>query len=73
MSEYYIDFVIDEDGELQLKAVGIAGSKCSVIMDKLTEDLGEVVEHRKTPEFYQTETVTEKKTVKTGGFNKKAF
>lgn len=47
-----IDVMITEDGEIKATVQGIQGSACADI-SKFLDQLGKVVEDKKTPDFYQ--------------------
>ncbi len=51
-----IEIVINADGTLESTVGGVAGPTCHELTQWL-EQLGNVVEDRSTPEFYQVETL----------------
>jgi hypothetical protein len=59
-----IEASITKTGEVQLKVKGVKGSKCVDLSKLLTDELGEVVEQKKTPEYYQREQVHQRKTTR---------
>jgi len=50
-----IEITITEDGEIQSKVKGVLGPDCEGILDFL-EELGDVVEHRRTSDYYRRQT-----------------
>jgi len=56
MAEKYIEVVINADGEIESEAKGVLGPDCEGLANWL-EELGDVVEHRHTPEYYRRQRV----------------
>ncbi len=54
-----IDIVISEDGQITGTVHGVTGPSCSDI-SKWLDSLGEVVEDKHTPDYYQTNQQTVK-------------
>ena len=50
--EWTLSIEIDANGNLKARVHGLNGPGCEDVMG-LIDDLGEVTEHRKTPEYYQ--------------------
>jgi hypothetical protein len=54
MKEEKIIVIINEDGSMELETKGIKGPVCEDALNELLEDMEEeVLETKKTPEFYQ--------------------
>ena len=53
-----IRVVIEKDGKLILKVSGKAGPQCLAVTQALEEEMGQVLERQRTPEFYQEAHVT---------------
>ena len=47
-----IDVVITDDGEVKVTVQGVQGPACEDI-SKFLDQLGDVIEDKKTPDFYQ--------------------
>jgi len=56
MPQPYIDITISEQGEIESEVQGILGPDCEGLTDFLDE-LGDVVEHRKTKDYYRAQRV----------------
>ena len=54
MAHYTITVNIDQEGNVTFEVKGIKGAGCEKVL-KPFEKLGQVVEERKTPEYYQAE------------------
>ena len=52
MQAHTIEVVITEDGEIKATVQGVAGPACEDL-SRFLDQLGEVVEDKKTPDFYQ--------------------
>jgi hypothetical protein len=52
-----IKITIDRDGKVTFEAHGIKGSQCLNLTDHLEQGLGEVIERRRTGEFYQSSSI----------------
>ena len=50
-----IEAVINLEGEVELTIKGLRGDGCEDIARALEDALGEVVERKKTPEYYQAQ------------------
>ena len=48
-----IRVVIEKDGKLTLKVSGKGGPQCLTVTQNLEEEMGEVLNRQRTPEFYQ--------------------
>ena len=48
-----IRVVIEQDGKLVFKVQGKVGPQCLMVTQALEEEMGEVVNRQRTPEFYQ--------------------
>ena len=48
-----IRVVIEKDGKLILKVSGKGGPQCITVTQHLEEEMGEVLNRQRTPEFYQ--------------------
>jgi len=48
-----IRVVIEKDGELTLKVSGKGGPQCLTATQDLEEEMGQVLNRQRTPEFYQ--------------------
>lgn len=54
MKEEKIIVIINEDGSMELETKGIKGPVCEDALNELLEDIDEeVIEKKKTPDFYQ--------------------
>jgi hypothetical protein len=49
-----IKIIIDCDGKVTFEAHGAKGSQCLNLTDHLEQGIGEVIERRKTGEYYQS-------------------
>lgn len=52
-SSHEIEIVIAPDGSIKLDIKGMKGPVCAPIIGRLAQGVGEVVEERNKPEFYQ--------------------
>jgi hypothetical protein len=52
-----IKVTIERDGKVTLQVIGRQGSKCLQVTEALEEKIGDVLDRRKTHDFYQTATV----------------
>ena len=52
-----IEIIVGTDGKIQTKVIGVAGPSCSSLSAWLDE-LGEVLEDSKTPDFYKPAAAT---------------
>jgi hypothetical protein len=50
-----IDVEISQEGEIRTTVNGVQGEGCEALTQWL-EELGEVVEHRRTPDYYRQQT-----------------
>ena len=48
-----IRVVIEKDGKLTLKVSGKGGPQCLTVTQDLEEEMGQVLNRQRTPEFYQ--------------------
>jgi len=48
-----IEIVVSSRGEITIEAVNFKGPDCALATRFLEEALGQVISHRKKPEFYQ--------------------
>ena len=48
-----IRVVIEKDGKLTLKVSGKGGPQCLTVTQDLEEEMGEVLNRQRTPQFYQ--------------------
>jgi len=48
-----IRVVIEKDGKLILKVNGKGGPQCLTVTQALEEEMGQVMDRHRTPEFYQ--------------------
>ena len=48
-----IRVVIEKDGKLTLKVSGKGGPQCLTVTQDLEEEMGEILNRQRTPEFYQ--------------------
>ena len=53
--KHTIDVEIGPEGEIRTTVNGVQGNGCEGLTQWL-EELGEVVEHRRTPDFYRQQT-----------------
>jgi len=53
-----IRVVIEKDGKLILKVSGKRGPQCLTVSQALEEEMGQVLERQRTPEFYQKAQIT---------------
>ncbi len=54
MKEEKIIVIINEDGSMELETKGIKGPVCEDALNELLEDMNEeIIEIKKTPEYYQ--------------------
>lgn len=53
---HVIDIEINEEGEITSTVNGVQGPSCEELTDWL-EDLGETIEHRRTPGYYRQQQV----------------
>lgn len=60
MKEEKILITINDDGSLEVKSEGIKGAKCVGEIESLLENVAEVKSAKKTDEYYQKETTTQK-------------
>lgn len=49
-----LEFVIYPDGRVQEKVTGVVGASCTEVTAALEADLGQVVSHQQTSEFFNT-------------------
>jgi hypothetical protein len=54
-----IEIEINEDGEIASTVNGVQGPSCEELTHWL-EDLGDTVEHRRTPDYYRQQRVGER-------------
>jgi Protein of unknown function (DUF2997) len=52
MSMETLEFIIYPDGRVQEKVTGIIGASCAEVTAAIEEQLGRVVSHEKTSEYY---------------------
>jgi len=52
-TKHEITFTIDEDGAVQFEVSGVKGPQCLEITKELEKELGDVVDQRKTAEYYE--------------------
>lgn len=52
-TKHEITFTIDEDGSVQFEVTGVKGPRCLEITKELEKELGDVMEQRKTGEYYE--------------------
>jgi hypothetical protein len=57
MDKGYIEIEITEEGEIVSEVKGVLGADCEGLTDFLDE-MGEVVEHRRTADFYRQQRAT---------------
>jgi len=50
MPQEYVEVVISEEGEIESEVHGVLGPECEELVGWL-EELGETVEHRRTPDY----------------------
>ena len=55
---------VDEDGNAEIETVGFRGRKCKEVTQELISAMGNVIEEKKKPEYYQPEFVPDKRKVK---------
>jgi NifU-like protein involved in Fe-S cluster formation len=55
-----INVEIKEDGTVVVQAVGFKGKACELATAAIEQALGKITSKRKTPEWYQNETVVQK-------------
>lgn len=48
-----LEFIIYPDGRVKEKVTGVVGASCEEVTRKIEEQLGTVVSHEKTSEFFQ--------------------
>jgi hypothetical protein len=48
-----LEISIDDDGNVTIKVVGVAGPDCLALTKEIEEALGVVVDRQRTNEFYQ--------------------
>ena len=48
-----LEISIDDDGNVTIKVVGVAGPDCLALTKEIEEALGGVVDRQRTNEFYQ--------------------
>lgn len=48
-----LEISIDDDGNVTIKVVGVAGPDCLALTKEIEEALGIVVDRQRTNEFYQ--------------------
>lgn len=53
-----IEYIIREDGKVELKVRGIKGSGCVKLTEGVLSKLGEVIACEKTQEYYEQESIT---------------
>jgi len=52
MPKEYVEITINEEGQIESEVHGVLGPECEQLVDWL-EDLGETVEHRRTPDYHR--------------------
>jgi hypothetical protein len=62
---HVIDVVIEPDGEIKATVNGVQGSACEGLTDFL-DDVGQVVEHVRTADFYRQPIVPARRNLTTG-------
>lgn len=60
-TNHEIEILIHPDGSIKLDIKGMKGPVCAPIIGKLAKDVGEIVEERNKPEFYQQQGQQQKK------------
>jgi len=55
MPQEFIEITINEEGEIESEVKGVLGPDCEGLADWLAE-LGDVVEHRRTPDYHRRQT-----------------
>tara|TARA_B100001996_G_C18463470_1_gene517066 strand:- start:409 stop:603 length:195 start_codon:yes stop_codon:yes gene_type:complete len=58
-----IKFVIAQDGTVTEEVMGVKGTQCLNLTEKIEETLGTVQWRKETPEYYQTITTEENVTL----------
>jgi hypothetical protein len=58
----FIEIAINDEGEIESEVKGVLGPDCEGLADWL-EELGDVVEHRRTPDYYRRQAVGSRVTV----------
>ena len=58
-----IKFVISQDGTVTEEVMGVKGTQCLDLTEKIEETLGTVQWRKETPEYYQTITTEENVTL----------
>ena len=58
-----IKFVIAQDGTVTEEVMGVKGTQCLDLTEKIEETLGTVKWRKETPEYYQTITTEENVTL----------
>lgn len=48
----YVEVTITEDGQIESEVHGVMGPGCAELVDWI-EELGETVEHRRTPDWHR--------------------
>ncbi len=54
-TKHEITFTIDDDGSVQFEVHGVKGPQCLEITKEIEKELGEVIEQKKTSEYYEAE------------------
>lgn len=52
MSMETIEFIIYPDGRVQEKVTGVVGQSCTVVTAAIESELGDVVSHTQTAEYF---------------------
>tara|TARA_R100000742_G_C4279424_1_gene103983 strand:- start:6880 stop:7095 length:216 start_codon:yes stop_codon:yes gene_type:complete len=53
-----IKFCISQDGTVTEEVMGVKGTQCLNLTEKIEEQLGDVQRRKETPEYYENENVT---------------
>jgi hypothetical protein len=62
----YVEVTISDDGQIESEAHGVMGPGCEELVNWL-KDLGETVEHRRTPDYHRRQRRGTRAHVRTGG------
>ncbi len=62
---FEIEIIISQDGSFDGTVLGVEGPSCEEVQ-KLFDELGREVSHRRTPDYYKRASITKKITTKTG-------
>ncbi|MBX3469499.1 MAG: DUF2997 domain-containing protein [Planctomycetes bacterium] len=62
-----LEISIDDDGNVTIKVVGVAGPDCLALTKDIEEALGVVVDRQRTNEYYQEKQGTTERVDQQGG------